>query len=97
MESSQDKPPSPGPPDNLTHNLTPRFPDDDHGLIKDSPTDNSLALLDLTKQKTLGHQSVKSGGRNVNLRVLFCTNLNLSLDYEEVHLLMKQYGIVEKI
>ena len=32
-----------------------------------------------------------------SIRVLYCTNIDISLDYEDVYLLMKQFGSVEKI
>ena len=38
-----------------------------------------------------------SGGINVNQRVLLCSNVDLSLDYELVYEVMKHFGIVERI
>ena len=38
-----------------------------------------------------------SGGINVNQRVLLCSNVDLSLDYELIYEVMKRFGIVERI
>ena len=55
---------------------TPNLTVDDPGTSKDSPTDTST-------NNSLGHQGDKiTGGIDPKLRVLYCTNLDLSLDYE---------------
>ena len=44
------------------------------------------------------HQGEKAtGGNTNNCRVLYCTNLDVSLDYSDIYLIMKQHGKVEKI
>ena len=44
------------------------------------------------------HQGVETpGGINVNQRVLLCSNVDLSLDYELIYEVMKRFGIVERI
>ena len=63
---------------------------DDHGLNKESPSDLSL-------DGALGHQGVKNtGGSNAYLRVLHCSNMDFSMNFE-VHMLFKQYGKIERI
>ena len=48
--------------------------------------------------KSLGHQiDDNTGGKNVGLKVLFCSNIPLTVDYEQVYLLMKSYGRVVRI
>ena len=38
-----------------------------------------------------------TGGNNAYLRVLHCSNMNFSMNFEEVHMLFKQYGKIERI
>ena len=60
-------------------------------MNQDSPTGFSLV-------NSLGHQGDKDTGGNMdNCRVLYCTNLDITLDYSDVYLIMKQHGRVEKI
>ena len=78
---------------------------DDFGIEKDSPTEHSLNLdlpptphPDGGQEVALGHQGVQgTGGIDVNLRVLYCSNVDLSLDYQELFMVMKRYGTVERI
>ena len=45
----------------------------------------------------LGHQGVKNtGGNNAYLRVLYCSNMDF-MNFEEVHMLFKQYGKIKRI
>lgn len=54
--------------------------------------------LAVGQNQTLRHQGVnKSGGFDSNNRVLYCTNVNLSLDYECLYSVVKQFGKVERI
>ena len=57
-------------------------------MVKDSPTGPSLDI-------SLGHQGDKITGGND--RVLFCANINLSLDYEQLHIFLCQFGDIERI
>ena len=69
------------PPDDSTKKAIPPTPHPDGG-----------------QEEALGHQGVQgTGGIDFNLRVLYCTNMDLSLDYEGVHLIMKAFGNVERI
>ena len=64
---------------------------DDTGSVEDSPSDISLDV-------SQGHQGDKIAGGNMeNCKVLYCSNLDIALDYEDIYLLMKQHGRVEKI
>ena len=45
---------------------------------------------------TPGHQGVDSSGGN-DVSVLFCTNISTELDYEDLYLVFKQYGAIERI
>ena len=47
--------------------------------------------------KSPGHQGAKSGGTNENERVLWCSNLDLSYNYQKLHDLVKDFGAVERI
>ena len=38
-----------------------------------------------------------TGGSNAYLRVLHCSNMDFSMNFEEVHMLFKQYGKIERI
>ena len=47
---------------------------------------------------SLEHQGDKiTGGNMDNCRVLYCANLDITLDYSDIYLIMKQHGRVEKI
>ena len=60
-------------------------------MEKDSP-------IDCSPKKAPGHQGVSNtGGIDKDLRVLYCSNVDLSLDYQEMFMVMKQYGTVERI
>ena len=64
---------------------------DDTSSNKDSSSGFSLVY-------SLEHQGDKvTGGRIENCRVLYCSNLDITLDYSDVFLLMKQHGRIEKI
>ena len=45
---------------------------------------------------TPGHQGVDSSGGN-DVSVLFCTNISTELDYEDLYLVFKQYGAIERM
>lgn len=91
--------------------LSVATPPDPHDRPPDIPSPNSIdpsldTTLDLNKDsasdlstgKSLGHQDDKiTGGKNIGLRVLFCTNMPITLDYEEVYLLMKSQGEIQRI
>ena len=64
----------------------------DPGLEMDSPTDH------LTKNP-LGHQGGKTSGGivDVNLRVLYCSNIALSLDYQGLYAVLKKFGRIERM
>ena len=70
-------------------------------LDLDETSDNTVPLATSVegaeRGQAPGHQGVESGGKDMNLRVLYCSNVNLSVDYECVYALMKQFGIVERI
>ena len=75
---------TPGPLDPLALNS-------DSALNKDHASESSL-------NTTLAHQGdIITGGNKENLRVVFCSNLDFSMNFEEVTLLTKQYGKIEKI
>ena len=87
MESSLDKPPSPGPPDNTRHDSPP----DDLCSVKTPQPENS-------QNNSPIHQGAQNtGGVNVKLKVLFCTNVNQCVDYDVIHQYMKEFGHVQRI
>ena len=53
---------------------------------------------DCSRIEAPGHQGGKNtGGIDPALRVLYCSNVDISLDYEDIFLLLGRYGNVEKI
>ena len=83
--TDENRPPSPGSSDEPMTQMTTS------GTDKENPSDQSL-------NKAPGHQGVKaSGGVNDDLRVLLCTNVDLSLDYEGMYEVLKRFGKVERI
>ena len=91
MESAD--PPEPKPPNITTPQSGPfgKTKLTTSGMDKDNSSDRS-------KNKAPGHQGVKtSGGINADLRVLVCTNVDLSLDYEGMHQVLRRYGKVERL
>ena len=59
---------------------------------------SNLDTADTLDLDSLGHQGEKStGGNNVNLRVLWCTHMNLSTNYEELFNTFKDFGRIERI
>ena len=68
-------------------NSSPPF-DDKHGPNKDQDKDCASG-------KTPGHQGELSGG--IDNRVLYCTNISTDVDYEELYMIFKQHGSVERI
>ena len=75
--------PSPGLDDKMTQMTT--------------PGDNSNTA-DTLELNSLGHQGEKStGGNNANLRVLWCTHMSLSTNYEELFNTFKDFGQIERI
>ena len=76
--------------DDLCSEKTPQ-PDDSKN--KDFP---QTPHPDGRQKEVLGHQGVQgTGGKDV--RVLYCTGVDLSLDYQELYLLFKQFGTVERL
>ena len=73
------------------------------GLIVSTPLTTTLGmdrtpLNDNSRNDSPGHQGVKSsGGTDKNLRVLFCSNVDLSLDYHCLYQVVKGYGEVERM
>ena len=64
---------------------------DDLGINMDKDKDSS-------SENSPRHQGEKiAGGNKENYRVLHCSNLDFSLNFEEIHMLMKQFGKVERI
>ena len=45
--------------------------------------------------KALGHQGAQTTG-NKDVRVLYCTGVDFSLDYQELYAVFKQFGAVER-
>ena len=87
MDKKVNDPPSPGHSDGLNGTTF----DDDHGLTTDSAPDNSL-------NQSPGHQGVyNTGGNDINMRVLYISNVNLSLDYQGLYLIMRKFGIIERM
>ena len=75
------------------------FSEDDPGMNKDvdlTTPQNLVATLE-PYSPSPGHQGVNTGGVNVNLRVLYCTNISENADFDSVHQYMKQFGHVERI
>ena len=77
-------------------NLCPNSPsnqddpkNDDQGMNNN----NSQSLA----QKLPGHQGEKTGGVNINFRVLYCSNIDFSIGYREMYALVKRYGEVQRI
>ena len=65
--------------------------DDDSSLNMASPS--GYSLIDPPT-----HQGDEiTGGNSNSSRVLFCSNLDITLDYSDIFLIMKQHGRVEKI
>ena len=63
-------------------------------LTPASPLDNEKDI----PTKVPGRQGMKNtGGKGNKFRVLYCTNMDFSMNFEEMQLLAKQYGIVERI
>ena len=70
-----------------TNSLSPHDP----GLNKDAASDSYM-------NQSPGHQGGNTtGGTKENLRVLHCSNLDFSMNFEEVDILSKQFGKVERI
>ena len=92
--------PSPG----LTD--TPEAQETTIGMEKDMRKDphsqgSSIATLEPYVQsvnKSLGHQGVNhAGGVDAHQRVLFCTNIDIAVDYEILYEDMKEFGNIERI
>ena len=48
---------------------------------------------DCSKTEAPGHQGDRITGGNVNnMRILYSCNIDIMLDYEDVYVVMKQYG-----
>ena len=79
-----DEPITPGPNDPMAQLTTP-------GINKDNTSGPSL-------DKSPGHQGEQNtGGKNIGLRVLFCSNIPFIMDYEQIYLLMKPFGSIKRI
>ena len=90
---------SPGPLDRSRAQMTTSCNDTDLGTVlpPKHKTDISDADPSLKMNKTLEHQGVKTGGVNVNLRVIYCSNISDKVDFDFLHIHMKQFGHVERI
>ena len=61
------------------------------GATKAPPSDGS-------RTEAPGHQGDRHTGGNLeNRRILYSCNIDITLDYEDVYVLMKQYGKIERI
>ena len=70
---------------------TPQISVDEPSLAKDFKNDRS-------HKNPLGHQGGKvSGGTDANQRVLYCSNISLTLDYQGLYMIIKQFGKVERM
>ena len=82
--------PSPGLTDERPTQLTTS------GVTLDMDKTNSQTLAQSTGQVIMpAHQGVASGGNGA--RVFFCSNINTDMDYEEVYMIFKDYGIIERM
>ena len=71
-------------------------PADDSLNLNDQSTDTSRTKT--KNENSLGRQGDKiSGGGNEFMRVLYCTNLDKSFDYEKLYDSLKPFGIIERI
>ena len=67
-------------------------------LTQTTPGAATAIPLDSSQNMTPRHQGDKNtGGTDKNLRVLNCFNVDLSLDYEGLYLIMKNFGEVERM
>ena len=66
------------------------------GATSDMDRTNSQTLAQINGQAvTPGHQGVETGGSDV--RVIYCSNISTDLDYEEMYMIFKDYGVIERI
>ena len=87
MESDTCDPPSPGRIDIIPTQMTTSGTELANSLKSDSIEQNSQ-----------GHQGeISTGGNNVNLRVLWCTHMSLSTNYEELYNVFKVSGEIDRI
>ena len=63
---------------------------------KDTPETSAHPSQGSGQELTPGHQGVNSTGGN-DVSVLFCTNISIDLDYEELYVVFKQYGTIERM
>ena len=76
-------------------------PVDDLGAQSSSSVDDPAMNKD--KDKDVSNSSPRhqgeenSGGNKESLRVLYCTNMDFSMNFEAIHMLTKQYGKIERI
>ena len=85
MDTSDNDPPSPGRNDILG------TPVDDSGL-------NSITPKDSSKTEALGHHGAKtSGGSFPNMRVLECTRISDTPNYEMIHDKFRSFGSIQRI
>ena len=85
MDTSDNDPPSPG------RNNILGTPVDDSGLNLTTPTDSS-------KTEALGHHGAKtSGGSFPNMRVLECTRISDTPNYEMIHDKFRSFGSIQRI
>ena len=88
MASLVNDPPSPGSSDGLNGTT----PVDDPSTTRKTPFDLS------SNSHTPGHQGVKTaGGSNPNLRVLECSQMCRSYDYEMIYDKLSTYGEIQRI
>ena len=68
------------------------------GSSDNNPCMNLELRETIVGTKALGHQSVEpTGGTNPNLRVLHCSNVDTSLNYQDIYLLVKKFGEDKRI
>ena len=72
-------------------------PNDSTTLMTTSGASMAPSPSDKSETESPGHQGGTTGGVDENLRVLYCTNVNISLDYQGIYEFMKHFGIVERI
>ena len=71
---------------------------DDKKMTQLTTSSDTLDMAGTHKADSLGHQGEKStGGKNENLRVLHCTHLNLSTNYETLYDIFRTFGDIERM
>ena len=64
----------------------------------DDSGSNKESLFNTSLDETPGRQGEsKTGGIKMGFKVLLCSNMSITVDYEQVHLLMKPFGEIVRI